>query len=319
MRRSLSGAVGLAVALGLAGVACAPVRGASPTVAAPANAGLALPASVVDGTGRQVTVSSVERIVTLGASATETVHALGMGDRLVGTDDNSFYPPDAAVLPRIGSHARLSAESVLSVRPTVALGATGTEASGPPEALEQVAAAGVPVVLAANPPTLAAPALKIQTTAEALGVPERGGTLIAELERDLAEAQALVASNPSRPRVLFLYVRPGGVQNVLGTETTADAMIVAAGGINAAADAGIVGSKPMTPEAVVAARPDFILGLTRGVEAIGGVDAVVQLPGVALTPAGQARRVLHFEDTYMLGMGPRAGKAVVELFHALHD
>jgi iron complex transport system substrate-binding protein len=201
----------------------------------------------------------------------------------------------------------------------VALGATGTEASGPAAALEQVAAAGVPVVLAANPPTLAAPAQKIQTAAEALGVPERGAALITELERDLADAQALVASNSSRPRVLFLYVRPGGTQNVLGTETAADAMIVAAGAVNAAADAGIVGSKPMTPEAVVAARPDFILGLTRGVEAIGGVDAVLQLPGVALTPAGQARRVLHFEDTYLLGMGPRAGKAVVELFHALHD
>jgi iron complex transport system substrate-binding protein len=309
----------LAAALVLTGTACAPSPGGPLTGTAPANPGLALPASVVDANGRTVTVTSVDRIVSLGASSTETIFALGLGDRLVGADNNSFAPAEAAGLPRVGSHARISAESVLSLRPTVAVGATGTEASGPPEALDQVAAAGVPVVLAPNPPTLEAPARKITLTAEALGVPERGAALVAELERDLAEAQALVASTPSRPRVLFVYVRAGGTQNVLGTDTTADTMIVAAGGINAAADAGIVGSKPMTPESVVAARPDFILALTRGVEAIGGVEAVLQLPGVALTPAGQAQRVLHYEDTYLLGMGPRAGKAVVELFHALHD
>src|SRR5918911_3593099 len=239
-------ALALGAALALAGVGCAPAERTTPTGAAPANAGLALPTTVVDGTGKRVTVTSVERIVSLGASSTETVYALGLGDRLVGADDNSFYPHEAATLPRVGSHARLSAESVLSVRPTVALGATGTEASGPPEALDQVAAAGVPVVLAANPPTLEAPAQKITVTAEALGVPERGAALVAEIERDLAEARALAASATTRPRVLFLYVRPGGTQNVLGTDTAADAMIVAAGAVNAAADVGIVGSKPMT-------------------------------------------------------------------------
>src|SRR5581483_2071028 len=109
----ISGFLALAAALVLAGVGCAPGRGAAPTAASGANAGLALPATVVDATGRRVTVSSVERIVSLGASNTETVYALGLGDRLVGSDDNSFYPPEAAVLPRIGSHARLSAESVL--------------------------------------------------------------------------------------------------------------------------------------------------------------------------------------------------------------
>src|SRR4051794_11593133 len=89
--------LGAAVALG---AGCAPSRPATPTGAAPANAGMALPASVIDGTGRRVTVSSVERIASLGASSTETVYALGLGDRLVGTDDNSFYPPEAAALPR---------------------------------------------------------------------------------------------------------------------------------------------------------------------------------------------------------------------------
>src|SRR3954470_14332137 len=185
-RTSLFPALGAILVLGA--VACSPSRSVTPTGAAPANAGLALPASIVDGAGRSVTVDSVDRVVSLGASSTETVYALGLGDRLVGSDDNSYYPPEAAALPRVGSHARLSAESVLSVRPTVALGATGTESSGPPEALEQVAAAGVPVVLAANPPTIAAATQKITTTAEALGVPERGTALVAALERDLADA-----------------------------------------------------------------------------------------------------------------------------------
>jgi iron complex transport system substrate-binding protein len=95
-------------------------------------------------------------------------------------------------------------------------------------------------------------------------------------------------------------------------------MIEGAGGINAGAEAGITGFQPITAEAVVVARPDVLLAFTRGLEAIGGVDALMALPGIAQTPAGQARRVVHLDDLYLGGMGPRTGKALLDLARALH-
>jgi len=44
----------------------------------------------------------------------------------------------------------------------------------------------------------------------------------------------------------------------------------------------------------------------------------VTLPGVAQTPAGRNRRVLDYEDQYLLGMGPRVGQALMDLVKGMH-
>ncbi len=78
------------------------------------------------------------------------------------------------------------------------------------------------------------------------------------------------------------------------------------------------GLKPLSPEALVTARPDALLLLTAGLESVGGVDGLLALPGVAQTPAGRTRRVLAYDDQYLLGMGPRVGQALMELVLGLH-
>jgi iron complex transport system substrate-binding protein len=264
-------------------------------------------------------VTSVERIVGLGGSVSETVYALGLGGQVVATDTSSTYPPDVARLPRVGYARTLAAEGVLALRPTVIL---GTEEAGPPAAVEQLRGAGTPLLLVPDPPAVAAAARKIELLSRALGVPARGQVLLAELEADLARARQLVAGRTAggraRPRVLFLYVRAAGTQSAAGTGTPPGAMIEAAGGINAGAEAGIAGYKPITAEAVVAAAPDVYLAFTAGLEAIGGADALLRIPGLAQTPAGQARRVVHLDDLYLGGMGPRTGRALADLAEALH-
>ena len=101
------------------------------------------------------------------------------------------------------------------------------------------------------------------------------------------------------------------VLNISGHSTSAHAVIELAGGTNAFGD--IEGFKPMTSEAVVAAQPDVILMLSRGVGSIGGEAKVFDLPGIALTPAGKNRRVLVMDDLKLLGFGPRLGEAILEL------
>ena len=108
------------------------------------------------------------------------------------------------------------------------------------------------------------------------------------------------------------------MQQVAGANTPADAMIGAAGGVNAAAEAGIVEFKPLSPETVVAAQPDVILVLEKGLESVGGVGGLLAIPGLADTPAGQARRVVALDDLYLLGMGPRTGQALADLVAAFH-
>ena len=93
-------------------------------------------------------------------------------------------------------------------------------------------------------------------------------------------------------------------------------MIELAGGENAVT--GYEGYKPLTAEAAVTAAPDVLLFLSRGLESVGGYAGLAELPGLALTPAYQAGRVLALDDLYLLGFGPRVGQAVKDLTLALY-
>ena len=55
----------------------------------------------------------------------------------------------------------------------------------------------------------------------------------------------------------------------------------------------------------------------RGFEGLGGLEGFLALPGIAQTPAGQAGRVLVYEDLYLLGLGPRTGQLAAQLVRAL--
>lgn len=317
---------GCGAATSTTGVAAPPTAPAPPVSPPPAGATAApavapvpssdaeaprLPVTVTDYQGQQVAIDSIERIVSLNGDITEIIFALGMGDRVVGVDSSSTYPREKTrELPNIGYQRRLNAEGILALTPTLVI---GDETAGPPEALAQIRSAGVPVALTADPPDLTAPLVKIRFVAAALGVPERGEMLAAQVEREIATARAAARELPASPRVLFLYLRGTDVQQVAGSETPADAMIRGAGGANAAAEAGIVQFKPLSPEVVVASQPDVILLLAKGLESVGGVEGLLRIPGLADTPAARHQHIVAMDDLYLLGLGPRTGQALADL------
>jgi len=254
-----------------------------------------------------------DRIVSAAGAITETIYALGAQDGLVAVDVSSVYPAEAGALPKIGYARQLSAEGILSMNPSVVF---VTSDAGPPEVLKQIEGAGVKVVQLANDHTPAAAMERIVKIGEALNRKEEAEKLAAKLKADLEVAEAQVKGIEGKPKVLFIYARGGGVMNVSGTGTSADAIIALAGGVNAVRD--YANYKPLTAEGAVAAAPDYILVTTRGLEASGGVEGLLKQPGLALTPAGQAGRIIAMDDLYLLGFGPRLGLAAKELCEQLH-
>ncbi len=253
------------------------------------------------------TVSTSARVVSVGGSTTETIYALGAQDQLVGTDTSSVYPAEAAKLPQVGYQRTLSAEGVLSLKPTLVIVSAD---AGPPAAIEQIENAGVKVVRVDGQNTEESTVNKIRRIAELMGKKEKGEDLIKQLESDIRAAKPL-ADAAGSPKVAFIFSRgPGSVQ-VSGTNTPADAMIRLAGGRNAVTEFELY--KPLTPEAMIAAQPDVILLPARGLESMGGVDAILKLPGVAETPAGKSKKVVAIDDVLLLGFTPRLGLAVKEL------
>nr|WP_170371880.1 ABC transporter substrate-binding protein [Ruegeria arenilitoris] len=254
-----------------------------------------------------------KRVIAIGSSLTEIVHALGQQHRLVGRDRSSSWPPEAADLPDVGYRRSLSPEGVLSVAPDLIL---ALEGSGPPETIAVLQEAGVDYVTIADEFSRDGVIDKIRAVGVALGVEAEAEALAAETARrlDLALAQASDAQD-APVNVLFLLSARGSEFVVGGAETQADTIIRMAGGKNAAA--GVTGFKTMTPEAMAATAPDVILMMERQGEPILSEEELFALPAVRLTPAGRNRALIRMPGAYLLGFGPRTADAVMDLSAAL--
>lgn len=249
-----------------------------------------------------------ERIVALAVGSGETAAALGAGSRVVGRDETSSAPQiDAA--PIVTKGHNVSAEVVVALEPDVVL---ADEMTSPPEALDQIQASGVRVVTVPQAWSMADMPGRVTAIASAIGI-----TNGADLTQRLSDAPTAAAKG-ERPRVAFLYLRGTSAVYLLGGKGSgADDLIARAGGVDVGAQAGLAPFTPLTAEALVALKPDVILVMTNGLESVGGVSGLTQLPGVAQTPAGQHGRVIAVDDTVLLSFGPRTAALVQALAAAL--
>lgn len=253
-----------------------------------------------------------QRVLSVGGAVTETVFALGAGDRVVARDTTSTWPPEVEDLPDVGYVRRLSPEGVLSVAPDLIL---AEEGAGPPETVRILEAAEIPFVTIPDATDAAGVAAKIEAVGAALGLEARAAELAAEVQAEIAAIEERSAGVERPARVLFLLSAEGGRLLASGTETAADAMIRLAGGANAVT--GFTGYKPLTDEAVLAAAPDVVLMMEGRAEGHGG-SGVLSHPALAATPAGRDGRLVEMNGLYLLGFGPRTAQAVADLHRALY-
>lgn len=271
----------------------------------------AQPVTVTGIDGVAATIDDPARIVTLGGPVTEILYALGLGDRVVAADLSSIYPPDVLEKPRLGYFRQASAEGILSQAPSLVLTIDGF---GPPAVVQQLRAAGVPVLILESPESVGGAIERIRTLAAAFHRTAEGQQLVERIEQKLAAARTL--QQGEKPGVLFIYARGAGLVNVAGQRTPADAIIELAGGTNVVT--GFEGFRPLTAEAAVVAAPEVIVIPERGLESIGGTEGLLMQPGLSLTPAGQNREVVAVDDAMLLNFGPRLGDGVLTLTKLLY-
>jgi iron complex transport system substrate-binding protein len=273
----------------------------------------------VGGDGFETTITDISRIVSLNGDLTEIIFELGLGDNVVGVDVTTTYPPKAAALndqgQTVGFAQQLTAEAVFRLQPTLVIGDTQV---GPPEAIEQLRGAGIPVVILETQTALDGVETKINQVAEILDVPDDGVTLADRVMGDIDAARDLAAGDDSDPRVAFVYVRGPQVVFLFGAGMATQAMIEGAGAVDSAVESGVFGPAPLTPEALVAAAPAVIVLPEAGLEALGGIEAFLALPGVADTPAAQNDAFLAYDEAYFFNLGPRTGQALDEFVRDLY-
>lgn len=260
-------------------------------------------------------ISDASNIVAIGGSVTEIVYALGEEGRLAARDSTSVFPEAALALPDVGYMRALSPEGVLSADPDAVI---MLEGSGPPEAVEVLEKASLPIVTVPESFDKQGIIGKIRIIGDALGVEDKADALAGRVEEDIeAAVKAAEAADASgeRPRVLFVLSAQGGKIMASGKETAANGIIEMAGGDNVI-DA-YSGYRQLTDEALIEAAPDVILTMRTSGPSLSQ-DELFANPAIAATPAGKEHRVVSMDGAYLLGFGPRTASAIRDLAAALH-
>jgi iron complex transport system substrate-binding protein len=196
------------------------------------------------------------RIVSTSPSITESLFALGLGDRVVGVSSYCRYPPAVLKLAKIGSFIKPDAEKIALLRPDLVVVQKAKSAQPLPGRL---AALGIKY-LEVEPGSLADVYSTIQDIGRATGVPDRAQRVIADIRKRLDAIHA-EASNRSRPTVLLIVGRdPGLLSNLIGVGPGAylDELIEIAGGRNVLADSKVAYPR-ISMETVVRTDPEVIL------------------------------------------------------------
>ncbi|WP_320673447.1 heme/hemin ABC transporter substrate-binding protein [Kluyvera intermedia] len=249
---------------------------------------------------------AAERIVVAGGSLTELIYAIGAGNRVVGVDETTSYPPETQALPHIGYWKQLSSEGILSLRPDSFI--TWQDA-GPQLVFDQLRAQKVNVVtLPRIPATVEQMYANIHTLAKNLGAAEQGNALVNHLRQRLENVARSSASKPAPVKALFILSAGGSAPQVAGKGSVADAIMALAGAQNVAQHSQY---RSYSAEALIAANPEVIVVTSQMVE--GDINRLSTVAGITRTAAWKNQRIVTLDQALILGMGPRVADAVETL------
>jgi heme ABC superfamily ATP binding cassette transporter, binding protein len=281
----------------------------------------ALPVELTDADGNDVTVTDTSRILALDiyGTYTKTLSGLGLADNIVGRTISSTEP-NLADLPVVteGGH-NINVEAVLELQPTLVI---VDHSIGPRDAIDQIRAAGVTTVVMEPERTIDSVGEDITALGDALGLPDEARELADRSTKEIDEAkEAIKELVPDDPmRMAFLYARGnGGVFFIMGDGTGAQDLIEGIGGVDLAAENNLSHAEPANAEALARINPEVIIMMTNGLESTGGIDGLLERPGVAQTTAGQKKRIVTIPDGQSLAFGPMTGQTLVKLAKAVYD
>jgi iron complex transport system substrate-binding protein len=254
-----------------------------------------------------------QAIVSLSASTTEILFAIGAGDQVVGRDDFSLFPEEALEVTSVGAlWGELPTEAILALEPDLVVAAEIISE-------DQVLALrdlGLNVYWQANPTTYDELWENLRDFAKLTGHDDETEALIADLDVRVKAVQEKIAPLSYRPSVFYeLDATDPSAPWTTGTGTFIDYIIASAGGSNAAS--ALTGDYiQISAEELIAVNPDVILLA----DALYGVtpESIAERPGWEVVNAVVNNAIYPIDPNMMSVPGPRLVDALEETAKILH-
>jgi len=194
------------------------------------------------------------RIVSTSPSITETLFALGLGDRVVGVSTYCRFPPAVATLPKVGTFLKPDAETIAHLKPDLVF-----IHAGPNTVAAQLARLGLETAVV-DRGSLSSVFATIQQISAAAGVPARGERLLADVNAGLDRVKASVAGRAPRKILIVVGRRTGTLSDIIavGPGSYLNDIAAIAGGSNVLASASLEYPR-ISMETVISSAPDVIV------------------------------------------------------------
>jgi iron complex transport system substrate-binding protein len=288
------------LALGLLLTACAP--------SAPA----AGPIQLTDGLGREVSLAApAQRVVSLAPSNTEILFAIGAGSQVVGRDEFSDYPAEAASVEKVGgSMGEYSVEAIVALKPDLVLAAE----INTPELVKQLEDLGLTVYYLKNPKTIEEMYTNLGIVGQLTG--HEVTSVVDGLKARVKAVDDKISTAADHPAVFYeIDATDPAKPYTYGPGSFGDLLITRAGGVN-------VGGQLTDPypqislEQLVVSNPSIILlgdaqwGTTP--------ESVLVRPGWESIAAVQSKSVFPVDDNLISRPGPRLVDGLEALAKLIH-
>jgi len=195
------------------------------------------------------------RLVSTSPSITETLFALGLGDRVVGVSNYCRFPPAVAALPKVGAFLTPDAELIARLKPDLVFLHTG-----PNSAAQQLAALSIRTAVVDRGSFETVPST-IRQIGVAAGVPDAAERLIASINARLDRVRSAVASRSLRGVLIIVGRQTGTLSDIIavGHGSYLNAIVEIAGGRNAVPSTVKAEYPRISMETVISLSPDVII------------------------------------------------------------
>lgn len=148
---------------------------------------------ITDDLGRIVEIPArVERAVSLAPNLTESVFAVGAGDRLVGVTSFCNYPAEAQSISKVGDTVSPNMETIIALKPQIVFVSTASQIETFMKTLERQSIA----VFVTNPSGLNGVLDNLKQFGEIFGTETQAEILIANLQKRISDVESKTRNTP---------------------------------------------------------------------------------------------------------------------------
>jgi iron complex transport system substrate-binding protein len=271
------------------------------------------PLTITDGLGREVKLQGpAQRIISLAASNTEILFAIGAGGQVVARDDLSDYPEEVVNLPGVGGYDGYDLEKITSLQPDLVLAAEINS----PELVQSIENLGITVFYLGNPADINGLYENLRIVGGLTGHESDAAGLVQSLQKRVDAVEMALSGATTTPKVFYeIDATDPSKPWTAGPGTYHDQFIRMAHAQNVAANAASMYPQ-ISQEELIVQDPDYILLA----DSIYGItpESVAERPGWAGIKAVQEGNLFPFDSDLLDRPGPRLVDGLETLAHIFH-